>query len=304
MCPQPPGGTGPLNVPATPQDALPQDALSNTAQALPQTAIGNEKENAAVVMVAVWSAKGGTAEVYFAQVHGGASDDIYYMSSVQTLIDMLDDFESIEHLVILAHSFDDSVLFGRTAAQLTKDLAPVMPRVSKLTLDGCTAGRKPVELYDMAVAFRLTELSAWTYFHHIEVWGRPEEKPDPNENLAAVLEFAAPYVPRGASGASTPASQLQAWFDSNGTFTVATEFFTYNLDDHLTFETLTDRVTHPGPTGPPMPDPWTRVRTPSEAQFPRSAVERLEIASRAAAEAAASTVQAMEATPYRIVIRP
>lgn len=303
MSPLPPGGSAPLVVPATPQDATPQDALTNGSQALPTAALGTEKEKASLVMVAVWPTKG-TAEVYFAQVYGGSADGIYFMNSVETLKTMLADFESIEHLVILAHAFDDSVLFNRTAAQLQGDLAPYMPRVSKLTLDGCTAGKKPVQLYDMAKAFGVNELQAWTYFHHIEVWGRPEKNPDPNEDLAAVLEFASPYIPRGASGGTIPASQLQATFDRKRTFVVATEFFTYNLDDPLRFETLTDRVTHPGPTGPPLPEPWTRVRTPSEAQYPRSAVERLEITSRTAAEAAEVTVQALEAPPYRIVIRP
>lgn len=305
MCPQPPGGAAPLIVPATPQDALPQDALSNQAQVLPASALGTEKESAGLVMVAAWSAKaGGTAELYFAQVYGGSSDNVYYMTSVETLKVMLSDFASIEHLVVLAHSFDDSVLFGRTAAQLKTDLEPFMPRVTKLTLDGCTAGKNPVELYDMAEAFDLTELQAWTYFHHLEVWGRPEAKPNPGEDLAAVLAFASPYIPRDPVRATISATQLQATFDSTGTFTTVTEFFTYNLEDQLRFETLTDRVTQPGPTGPPLPEPWTRVRTPSEAEYPRSAVERIDVTSRTLAEDAAATVQALEAPPYRIVIRP
>jgi hypothetical protein len=298
-------GAAALNVPAARQDALRQDALGPEAQALPTMALGSDKEEAPLVMVAVWSAKkSGTGEVYFAQVYGGSPDDLYFISSVGDLVNLLDNFASIEHLIILAHAYDDNILFGKTPAQLQASLASVMPAVKKLTFDGCTAGKEALQLYNMAVALKVSELQAWSYFHHMEVWGRPEKNPTPNEDLGAVLEFAAPYIPRGSSGAHVPASQLKAQFDAQGTFAVVTEFFTYNLEPELTFETLTARVTTPGPTGPPLPEPWTRVRTPSEAEFPRAAIEDLVITSSGGAEAAVSRLKSVDAPPYKVIIRP
>jgi len=173
-------------------------------------------------MIGVWSMKkDGTGDMYFAQVYRGSSEDAYYITSAEALVSNLDTFESIDHLVILSHSFDESVAFGKTPKQLQAMLAPVLPKITTLTLDGCSAGRVPVQLWDMAVALDIHELQAWTYFHHFEVWGRParkEDHPDPNEDIDAVLQFASAYVPRGSSGATIPAEQMKAQLDSEHTF--------------------------------------------------------------------------------------
>jgi hypothetical protein len=89
-------GTAALNVPATPQGALRQDAIGGAPQALPTMALGSEKEAATLVMAAVWATKKfGTAELYFAQVHGGSADDLYYITSPEALMGLVSDFASI-----------------------------------------------------------------------------------------------------------------------------------------------------------------------------------------------------------------
>ena len=306
-----PMGTSALYVQATPQSALRQDALSGGSAALPTMALGSDKTSANLVMAAVSSTQRfGTAPTYFSQVHGGNAADLHYITSPEVLMNLLAGFASIEHFVLLSHAFDDDIALGtasKTPAQLRDLLKPVMPRVARMTIDGCSAGRGAVQLFDMAEGLAIGELRAWSYFHHLEVWGRParqEDNPDPNEDLAAVLAFAEPYIPQGASGSRIPASRLLAEYGSNGTFAVITEFFTYNLEPDLEFETLTHRVTQPGPTGPPPPDPWTKVRLPSEAEYPRSACETITITSRNGAEIAADRTSAHEATPFQVVIRP
>jgi hypothetical protein len=57
-------------------------------------------------------------------------------------------------------------------------------------------------------------------------------------------------------------------------------------------------------TGPPLPEPWTRVRTPSEAEYPRVVVGDLHITSLLAAKGALAKVKAPEAMPYQVIIRP
>lgn len=294
-----------VNTRSIPGDALTTASLGRTADALPDAPIGTQKEEAALVMVTVYAAgKGGLAEQYFAQVYGGSADNVYYVTSPETLVDIVADYARIDHLVILGHGFSQHIALGtgsKTPKQLQAMLAPVMPKMTRMTIDGCMTGQDPVGLFDMAVGLGLAEVHAWTYFHHLEIWGRPEAKPDPAENLDAVIDFAAPYVPQGSTGGHVSASQLKA---SGGRFSVVTEFFTANLGDGTTFETLTDRVTHPGPTGPPLPDPWTTVRTPAEAEFPRSAVEALVVTSAAQAKDAAVKVTADRAMPYEVVLRP
>jgi hypothetical protein len=306
MSPLPPAtGSAALNVPATREEPLRQDALGGAAAALPTMSLGTEKEAARLVLVGVWSTKtDGTATLYFAEVYSGTSDHIEYSSNAQDFANILSYYSSIDHLVVLSHSYGEDVMYSKTPKQLTELLGPIMPKVRVLSLDGCSAGKVPEPLFDMAVALGIGEIQAWTYFHHLQVWGRPAKNTDPNEDLAAVLDFASPYVPRGSSGATIPASQMQGWMDSQKSFSVVTEFFTYNFKDDLRFETLTNRVTHPGPTGPPLPEPWTKVRTPSEAEYPRSAVEDLVIRSKADAAAATPVINATEAPPYRIIIRP
>lgn len=309
MSPLPPTPSNPLDVPATPETAIPESPLGKEAEALPTTAVGTEKRAAHLVMAAVpVTKKHGTAELYFQQVYKGEKKDLYFVTSLVELKSLLAGFSSVERLVLLSHATPSALQLEKqyTAQQLSAALqesAGAMPTIGTLTIDGCSIGQDPAGLFAMVGALPISKIEAWTYFHHFEVWGRPSITPDPTENLEAVLEFAAPYVPLGTTGRATTAAQLQAEFDETGTFEVMTEFFTYNLDSELDFEVLTAEVGH-APTGSPLllPEPWTRVRKNSEAQFPRSAVEDALVDSVASAGARADVVKADEAAPYRVIV--
>jgi hypothetical protein len=205
-------------VPVTPETAVPESALGNKAQALPTAAVGTDKEAAHLIMAAVpLTKKHGTAELYFQQVYGGSKSDLHYVGSLTELKSLLSGFASVERLVVLSHATPSAILLEKqyTPGQLSTALqtGDPMPPIGTLTIDGCTIGQDPAGLFGMVSALPIEKIEAWTYYHHFEVWGRPSNEPDPAENLSAVLEFAAPYVPLGTAGIPS----LHGDWDSTGT---------------------------------------------------------------------------------------
>jgi len=308
MSPLPPTPSTPLDVPATPQDATRESALGPAAQALPRAAVGGDKKEAHLIMAALGvTKKHGTAQLYFEQVYGGAQQDLYFVSSLADLKNVLAAFSKVERLVLLSHS-------SSSAIQLEKQYTPWqcvtafltgvgIPPIRTLTIDGCSVGQDPAGLLAMVNGLPIEKIEAWTYYHHLEVWGRPSNKPDPTEDLDAVLEFAAPYIPLGVAGRHMPVSQLQTAMEDQGTFKVLSEFFTLRLDSHLDFEALTAPIGHLPPEHPArIPEPWSRVRLNSEAQFPRAAIEHVSVDSVPSAEAQAKRFEADEAPPHKVVV--
>jgi hypothetical protein len=310
VTPQPATPAAPLQVPATPTGALRNDATgqSNKVLATAATASGKRAGGRVMLTTALFSAVG---EALYQQTQGVPPDEVVFIRSAEEMRDRLAAYSSIEHVSVLIHMIKDALLFDdsrqKTLSQLQTVLDGSVPRIARWSFDGCEIGRGTASLYAFAEHFGVERLEAWTHYHHIEKWGRTTTRPVTAAEITAMhteVERAANFLAKGDAGATYSASEIEATLQQGKSVELISEFFTYGEEEHMVFaNVLEDPRWFDTMIQQPVLQPWTKVRHPSEAWYPRTAANSRAISS--AQEASAFELY-FESNPelYRVVILP
>jgi hypothetical protein len=309
VTPQPATPDAPLQVPATPTGALRQDATgrANEVLATGATATGKRAGGRILFTTALFSAYG---EALYQQTQGVPPDEVHFVTSAEEFRDRLAEYSSIAHVSVLIHMAEDELLFDtqqRTLSQVQRVLDGSVPRIARWSFDGCEVGRGTASLYAFAEHFHVERMEAWTHFHHIEPWGKTTTGPASAAGIAAIhteVERAANFLAKGDAGATYSSSEIEASLQQGTSVQLVSEFFTYNLEQGMVFaDVLNDPRWFDTMTQQPVLQPWTTVRHPSDAWYPRTAAITRTVSSPQEAGAFELYFQSNPEL-YRVVILP
>ena len=309
MTPQPATPAAPLQVPATPSGALRNDATgqSNKVLATGATAPGKRAGGRVLLTTASLSAAG---EALYQQMQGVPPDEVFFVTSGEAMRDRLAEYSSIEHVSVLLHTLENELLFDTkqlTLAQVQTVLDGSVPRIARWSFDGCEIGRGTASLYAFAAHFGIVRMEAWTHYHHIEPWGKTTTRPVTAAEIAAMhteVERAANFLAKGDAGATYTSSEIEATLLQGKSVELLSEFFTFDYESTMVFaDVLNDPRWFDTLTQQPVLQPWTKVRHPSEAWYPRTAAITRVVDS---PEAASGFELYFGSNPelYRVVILP
>lgn len=309
MTPQPATPDTALQVPATPVTPLPNAATGKANQVLATGATSPRKRKGGRVLVTQPSLSS-MAERLYEQTQGVPPDEVVFVKSAEDFRDRLAEYSSIDHLSILLHMVEDELLFESKQRSLSETQAVIegsVPPIARWTFDGCGIGRGTASLYAFAEHFGVARMEGWTHFHHLEPWGMAVTGIPSAATIAAqhvTVERAGNFLPKGDAGATYTASEMEALMQQGTSFEYISEFFTYDYEEQMKFaDVLNDPRWVDTITGQPVLQPWTAVRHPSEAWYPRTAAKTRVVSSQQ--EASAFEVY-FGSNPelYRVVILP
>lgn len=289
--PQPATPTTPLDVPATPSGATPNAATGKGNQVLATgaTSPGKRKGQRIVITLSKYVAE---AKALYQQTQGLDPTEVRTVRSPEDLRALFAEYSEIDHVSMLIHMYADELLFETrqvNLAQAQTILDGSVPRITRWTFDGCCIGRASATLYAFTEHFGIGLVEAWTHFHHVQLysflaWGSPSA-----DKLATVhpqVERAVNFFAKGDAGATYTSNEIEAQLQHGTSVTLVSEVLTYDYEDTLRFEdVLSDARWVNSMTGQPDPQPWTSVRDPREAWYPRVAARKWPIDSQAAATA-------------------
>jgi hypothetical protein len=308
VTPQPATPDAPVLVPATPTSALRQDATGQANKVLATGATAPRKRTGRRILITTAEFKSYGEELYL-QTQGVAPDEVVLVATPEDLRQALAEYSSIDHLMLLMHMVEDELLFDvkqLSLSQMQTVLDGSVPPIARWSFEGCNIGRGTGALYDFAAHFGVARTEAWTHFHHVEHWGKTVTMPASERQIAEMhneVERAANFLSKGDAGATYSASEIEASLRQGTSVTLVSEFFTYDPESSLFFTDVLNDSAWVDSFGQPVLQPWTTVRYPTEARYPRAAAQTRVIAS--PAEAAAFELY-FSSNPvlYRVVLLP
>lgn len=236
MSPPLPSDDDVLGTAAIRLDAIPGDAVAAGEEALPRQAVVPGKGT--VTALCVVDKVVPEPYLYCQEFHGISSDKVVVVSAWKEALDAIFEYQRVATLIIVSHSTGTDVSIGglqRTFNQIADgdDRLPGFKSwtgsAGTLKLDGCSAGSDPPSLLAFARKIPVGKVEAWSLGRYLNPFALTAEG-----NRAAVVddfkgkgyfERSAPYMPKGDTGSTFRADELERELLSDGRFVHFVEVF-------------------------------------------------------------------------------